>query len=274
MNMKSGFENIFGAKEKRGGAAVLLAAALAAGVSASFAACDAAPNRDSGSASVAVPASPSPRGAVAGQSAGFASESGGGLIGGAGTAMGQIAELAPPSPRGAFAERDSGNAGIAYPAPSGPYGAFEEQRSGFVSESGGWFIGSTGVAMGHQENYVYLTHDGGKTWQETGNVNDEWPRVLTCGGFADDKAGFLCFRYDIENIGRIYHTADGGKTWEILDIPPLSGLVGEGVGEARQIEFAGETVSMSYFVREAGADDGELYSLTGAVGGDWSVSAE
>lgn len=89
-------------------------------------------------------------------------------------------------------------ADIAYPQQAGG-GEYETHWAGFTSKSEGWFIGSPGVALGSSENYVYLTHDGGKTWKETGNVNDEWARVLNCGGFSDENVGYLCFRYDIES---------------------------------------------------------------------------
>src|SRR5665648_935827 len=66
--------------------------------------------------------------------------------------------------------------------PQAPWegGIWLASQSGFTSNQEGWFIGSSDVAMGHQENYVYLTHNGGETWKETNNVNDVWPRVLNC----------------------------------------------------------------------------------------------
>jgi len=151
--------------------------------------------------------------------------------------------------------------------PQGANGIFAEYRTEMTSDTEGWFIGNYGVAMGRQESYVYLTHDGGKTWQETDNVNDEWARVLTCGGFANDKIGFLCFRYDIENMGRIYRTEDGGRTWKQLDIPLLNELVCNGVGEVRKISFsngqANSIVNIEYYSRSNDTyDEGSLHWIS------------
>lgn len=158
--------------------------------------------------------------------------------------------------------------------PTGLYGEFSDYRIGFTSAAEGWFIGNYGAAAGKQENYIYLSHDRGKTWQETGNVNEEWARVLTCGGFSSDKTGFLCFRYDIENMGRIYCTNDGGITWELLNIPLFNELVGGGIGEAREISFGSgktrNTVNITYFASNTGADSGEVFYINGKWNGtDW-----
>ncbi len=118
-------------------------------------------------------------------------------------------------------------------------GEWDFKFAGFTSEKDGWFVGSPGAAAGMSMNYVYLTYNGGITWNETGNVNDEWSRVMTAAAFADRDMGYLCFRYDIENIGRIYQTRDGGMTWTQFEMPSLAALVGDGVGEVRSIGFDG-----------------------------------
>ncbi|HWP79155.1 MAG TPA: DUF4362 domain-containing protein [Candidatus Acidoferrum sp.] len=166
--------------------------------------------------------------------------------------------------------------------PTGPLdgGEWPSSQSGYTTELEGWFIGTGDTAMGQQENYVYLTHDGGITWEETGNVNDVWPRVLTCGAFANEKIGFLCFRYDIEDFGRIYRTTDGGETWEQFDL----GLVWympfnvEMAGEVRSISFAGDSGkgAMDFFTKLSGDDpeNGSLLTLmTDDFGATWESVA-
>jgi len=150
--------------------------------------------------------------------------------------------------------------------------------SGFTSESEGWYVGTTGTAMGLQYNYIFLTHDGGRTWEETGNLNDVWLKVLTCAVFADDKTGFLCYRYDVENIGRVYRTEDGGQTWTRLEIPAVTELLGSGgVGEVRDIRVTGKNrLEMTYYgCPERGADNnaqGQFYtSVSTDLGKTWSA---
>lgn len=147
---------------------------------------------------------------------------------------------------------------IEYPSPSGG-GEWATTFAGFSSGKEGWFVGSSGVALGTSNNYVYLTHDGGKTWAETGNVNDQWPRVLTSAAFADSHTGYLCFRYDIENLGPVYLTTDGGQSWNRLTIPELTALAGDGVGEVRSMGFdENGQGALEFYFRIEGADEGAI----------------
>lgn len=112
---------------------------------------------------------------------------------------------------------------------------------GFTTKNDGWLVAADGVAMGHEENRIFLTSDGGKTWHEIGNSNDVYARVLTGAGFVNDQIGFLCFRYDSDFQPAICRTLDGGLTWQklYLTLPkkydeygqtPLSPVFDEGNG--------------------------------------------
>jgi hypothetical protein len=160
--------------------------------------------------------------------------------------------------------------------PLSPYGGeWVQYITGLTSKTEGYFIGSTGPALGHQENYVYLTHDGGKTWTETGNVNAEWARVLTCGVFANEKVGFLCFRYDIENIGRIYRTDDGGESWELLDLWSFYPLKphSETFSEVRSMVFEDNGVGiLGFFIKLSESDAGSTEQMiTDDYGATWGT---
>jgi hypothetical protein len=150
---------------------------------------------------------------------------------------------------------------------------FPSHFSGLISNVEGWYIGSTDVASGMQYNYVFLTHDGGKTWSETGNVNDIWPHVLTCAIFVNEKTGFLCFRYDTERTGPIYRTENGGRTWERHEISAITELVGDnGIGEVRNIQVTKENdLEMTYFASlEGNVNTGCLYtSISTDSGNTW-----
>jgi len=92
---------------------------------------------------------------------------------------------------------------------------------GFTTKNDGWMLLAGGVAMGHQENRIFQTSDGGKTWTEIGNTNDIYPRVVTGAGFANKNIGFVSFRYDVDPNPVVYRTKDKGKTWTqcALEIP-------------------------------------------------------
>lgn len=89
---------------------------------------------------------------------------------------------------------------------------------GFSSNDVGYFALTTDVAMGRQNNYIYTTKDGGKTWSEIGNTNEVYARVVTGVGFLDDKIGFVGFRYEDNNNPKVYRTDDAGSTWKELEI--------------------------------------------------------
>ncbi len=89
----------------------------------------------------------------------------------------------------------------------------------FDTVNNGWLTVNPGVALGTSYNYVFATHDGGKTWTQIGNPNYIYPRVTTGLGFVNNQIGFLCFRYDFADFEpAICWTQDGGLTWEKLRI--------------------------------------------------------
>lgn len=90
---------------------------------------------------------------------------------------------------------------------------------GFITKDNGWLVASPGSALGTSQNHVYLTTDGGKTWTETGNPNDQYARNMTGAGFSTEEIGFIGYRVDAYPGPTIYWTQDGGKTWEEFDMP-------------------------------------------------------
>jgi len=95
---------------------------------------------------------------------------------------------------------------------------FAEAFIGFNSDSNGWIAFGGDVAMGHENNFVFQTTDGGKTWDEVNNSSNVYAQVLTGACYTDSETGFLCFRYDMTKHGPIYSTIDGGKTWSEVQI--------------------------------------------------------
>lgn len=93
-----------------------------------------------------------------------------------------------------------------------------EMFIGFSSREFGYCVVTTDVAMGKQYSYIYITTDGGKTFEKIGNTNEVYPRVITGVGFLNEKIGFIGFRYENDNNPTVYRTYDSGNTWEKLDI--------------------------------------------------------
>lgn len=90
---------------------------------------------------------------------------------------------------------------------------------GFLTKNEGWMVLSRFNGMGSEYHYIYKTRDGGKTWSEVkGNANEVYARVLTGAGFANDKIGFMGFRYETDFQPAITWTQDGGKTWAELHV--------------------------------------------------------
>lgn len=98
---------------------------------------------------------------------------------------------------------------------------YEAKYIGFTTKDDGWLLLSGSVAMGHQENRIFQTSDGGKNWREIGNTSDTYARVATGAGFADKNIGFVSFRYDLDINPVVYRTQDKGRTWTkcSLEIP-------------------------------------------------------
>lgn len=86
---------------------------------------------------------------------------------------------------------------------------------GFITPDDGWLVLCNFHGMGHEDNFIYRTADGGKTWTQLGNPNDLYARVVTGAGFATTQIGFLSYRYEFKDFEpAICRTLDGGYTWE------------------------------------------------------------
>ena len=90
---------------------------------------------------------------------------------------------------------------------------------GFTNQNDGWIVTTGEVAMGAQNNFIYKTADGGKTWVLNGSTDKLYNRVVSGVGFANKEIGFIGFRYEDYHEPIVYITQDGGKTWNRQNIP-------------------------------------------------------
>lgn len=89
----------------------------------------------------------------------------------------------------------------------------------FITPEDGWLVIGNFHRMGNEDNFIYKTVNGGRTWTQTGNSNGLYARVLTGAGFADDQIGFLGFRFEFSDFSpAVCRTLDGGRIWEKLDL--------------------------------------------------------
>src|SRR5699024_7907954 len=65
--------------------------------------------------------------------------------------------------------------------------------------------------MSQESSHVFLTHDGGKNWEETHNSGVT--RLISDGGFVDESTGFLSFGTINPEKPNLYVTEDGGMNW-------------------------------------------------------------
>lgn len=86
----------------------------------------------------------------------------------------------------------------------------------FTSSQTGYIIFGGEPAMSQENNYVYQTTNGGKSWHETPNATNFYEHDITGGGFASHTNGFICFTPIETTHGVIYATYNSGKTWGTL----------------------------------------------------------
>lgn len=134
---------------------------------------------------------------------------------------------------------------------------------GMVDGLNGWFVFAIGPAAGNADTYVYRTHDGGRTWTETGRPTmvSETETVHwfpSCACFVTDEIGFLGFSHF--NGAPVFRTTDGGATWARITLPlsdeswELSKMYSSGSGVLAVMTGyrSGEPESALLFSRDAG----------------------
>lgn len=85
-----------------------------------------------------------------------------------------------------------------------------------VSPKDGWLLATKSYNIGSRLNYVYRTHDGGCTWEETTQLVDaHWYPTATL--FLDDLHAIVGI--GVTDKAPVFRTADGGQTWTQLQLP-------------------------------------------------------
>ncbi|WP_068674253.1 oxidoreductase [Oceanobacillus sp. Castelsardo] len=106
-----------------------------------------------------------------------------------------------------------------------PFSVMRFRKVEFLNENFGYIIISGGRTMSQESSHVFLTHNGGASWQET--TNSGVTRLISDGGFVDESTGFLSFGTINPEEPDLYVTQDGGHTWNeaTINIPAEYNLI-------------------------------------------------
>ncbi|QHT46359.1 oxidoreductase [Bacillus sp. SB49] len=94
------------------------------------------------------------------------------------------------------------------------------RKIAFPTENFGYAVLSGGRTMSSELTAIYLTTDGGRTWQDIGRPDTE--RLVYDGGAIDDETAFLSYGTINPQEPTLYVTQNGGDSWEqsAIDAPP------------------------------------------------------
>ncbi|MBD8004155.1 WD40/YVTN/BNR-like repeat-containing protein [Bacillus norwichensis] len=90
------------------------------------------------------------------------------------------------------------------------------RKIAFINKHFGYVIISGDRTMSQEMSSVFLTHDGGKSWNETNNTNVT--RLVADGGFTNEQTGFLSFGILNPEHPDLHVTKDGGANWSKTEI--------------------------------------------------------
>ncbi|MCI1858189.1 MAG: oxidoreductase [Sporolactobacillus sp.] len=87
---------------------------------------------------------------------------------------------------------------------------------GFPNSRFGYVIVSGDRTMSTEGTYIFLTVDGGKTWEKT--ASPPTSQLVADGGFVDASTGFVSYGTISPNHPHLYVTQDGGHHWRLAKI--------------------------------------------------------
>ena len=93
-------------------------------------------------------------------------------------------------------------------------------RVDFIDDQFGYIIATGEKVVTQEVIYIYLTKDGGQSWQPA-SQEQIVTRLIADGGFIDNSTGFLSVSGINPTAPEVLVTYDSGKTWKqsVIDVP-------------------------------------------------------
>src|SRR5699024_11124376 len=102
------------------------------------------------------------------------------------------------------------------------YNYNEGDETFFLNENLGYQPGVVDAALGSRFYSLFLTNDGGKTW-DTLNPDPFLSNLGVSSGitFINESLGFIGLSHSGGSYGELYRTEDGGVSFELVSIPEI-----------------------------------------------------
>jgi len=127
-----------------------------------------------------------------------------------------------------------------------------------VSANDGWLAATYGNGVANADTYIYRTHDGGKTWNETTQIKEAmwYPNQVL---FLDNQHAIVAIGLFVD--APIFQTSDGGMTWTQIELP-----LDAGVWEAQSLSVEQNVITLTVADRSSN-NDGMIEALSSEDGG-------
>ena len=93
------------------------------------------------------------------------------------------------------------------------------ENQSYGPDSFGWLVVGHDRLMSKEALSVYFTHDGGRSWENSHALDDQFSTLFSGAAFASEKVGYLCFTSISGDYSWTLRTVDGGQGWENFYLP-------------------------------------------------------
>lgn len=96
---------------------------------------------------------------------------------------------------------------------------FQSVFGGFMDDQNGWLALQSAPAAGVVDTTLFLTDNGGDTWEEI-SMPENFPRhKINDAVFVDENTGYLCCSLFDQSPAPVFMTLDRGEHWTEIELP-------------------------------------------------------